>query len=446
MAQLDSTHDATRKSWVVSANGHPEFPIQNLPFGVFSTPEGSARGGVAIGDSIVDLSAALDARVFAGDCQRAAEAAAGASLNEFLALGSGARRSLRMRLSELLTSGSFEQAKIQACLHRASDCKLHLPARIGNYTDFYVGIHHATHVGKLFRPDNPLLPNYKHVPIGYHGRASSVVASGMPVRRPLGQMKSPDMDEPAFGPSRRLDFELELGIWIGAGNELGSPIDICEASDHVAGFCLLNDWSARDIQAWEYQPLGPFLAKNFATSISPWIVTPEALAPFRVAQPARPPGDPEPLPYLFDETDQRDGAFDLELEVSLITPGMRAQGHPASRLSLSNSSHMYWTVAQMIAHHTSNGCNLQPADLLGTGTISGPGNAESGSMLELTDGGSVPITLPSREERRFLEDGDEVILRATARREGFARIGLGECRAIVLPPREASTARAERYS
>jgi fumarylacetoacetase len=356
-------------------------------------------------------------------------------LNPFLALGAGARQALRARLSALLQAGSPDQGRVEPCLRSASDCTLHLPAHIGDYTDFYVGIHHATNVGKQFRPDNPLLPNYKHVPIGYHGRASSIRPSGVPVRRPRGQTKPPDALEPGFGPSGRLDYELELGVWMGPGNELGTPIDIGKASEHVGGFCLLNDWSARDIQAWEYQPLGPFLSKNFASTISAWIVTPEALAPFRIAQPGRPEGDPAPLPYLTNEADQREGALDLELEVLLLTPGMREKGLPPHRLAVSNARHMYWTVAQMITHHTSNGCNLQPGDLLGTGTISGPDQTSCGSILEATLGGKSPVNLASGEERRFLEDGDEVILRARGCRDGFAPVGFGECRAVILPAR-----------
>jgi fumarylacetoacetase len=342
---------------------------------------------------------------------------------------------LRKRLSELLAQGSPEQGRVEACLHDAADCTLHLPAHVGDYTDFYVGIHHATNVGKQFRPDNPLLPNYKYVPIGYHGRASSILPSGVPVRRPRGQTKPPDAAEPGFGPTQRLDYELELGIWIGPGNTLGDPIGIAEAPRHVAGYCLLNDWSARDIQAWEYQPLGPFLSKNFGSTISAWIVTPEALAPFRIAQPRRPGGDPAPMPYLLDEADQAEGGLDLELEVLLLTPGLRDKGLPPHRLGLSNARNMYWTVAQMVTHHTCNGCNLQPGDLLGTGTISGPDQVSCGSLLEATLGGKNPIVLASGEERRFLEDGDEVILRARGRREGFAPIGFGECRATILPSR-----------
>jgi len=433
MAQLDRTHDPKLESWVASANGHPDFPIQNLPLGIFSPGGGAPRGGVAIGDQIVDLPAALAAGLFNGEAAQAAEAASGPVLNPFLALGAGPRRALRTRLSELLKTGTPDQDGVEPCLHAASDCTMHLPARIGDYTDFYVGIHHATNVGRQFRPDNPLLPNYKHVPIGYHGRASSIRPSGVPVRRPRGQTKPPDASEPGFGPSRRLDYELELGVWIGPGNDLGEPIGIGEAPEHVAGFCLLNDWSARDIQAWEYQPLGPFLAKNFASTISTWIVTPEALAPFRIPQPSRPDGDPAPLPYLMDEADQREGGLDLELEVLILTPGLREKRLPPHRVALSNARHMYWTVAQMIAHHTSNGCNLQPGDLLGTGTISGPDQASCGSLLETTLGGKDPLVLASGEERRFLEDGDEVILRARGRREGCVSIGFGECRAAILP-------------
>ncbi|WP_262029049.1 fumarylacetoacetase [Microvirga sp. Mcv34] len=433
MIVLDQTHDPKRQSFVLSANGHPDFPIQNLPLGVFSPGDSAPRGGVAIGDRILDLPAALAAGLFTGEAAKAAEAASGSALNRFLALGAGARQALRTRLSELLAQGSPEQDKVEACLHDAAECTMHLPARIGDYTDFYVGIHHATNVGKQFRPDNPLLPNYKYVPIGYHGRASSIRPSGVPVRRPRGQAKPADAAAPGFGPSQRLDYELELGVWVGPGNDLGEPIRIDEAPRHVGGYCLLNDWSARDIQAWEYQPLGPFLAKNFASTISAWIVTPEALAPFRMPQPQRPEGDPAPLPYLTDDTDRKEGAFDLELEVLLHTPGLREKGLPPHRLALSNARHMYWTVAQMITHHTSNGCNLQPGDLIGTGTISGPDRESCGSILETTLGGKDPVVLASGEERRFLEDGDEVILRARGRREGSAPIGFGECRAVILP-------------
>jgi fumarylacetoacetase len=431
MTSIDETHDSARQSFVESANGHPDFPIQNLPLGIFSAAEGEPRGGVAIGDYILDLAAAVERGLFAGETAPAAQAASGPTLNPFLALGGRARRALRKRLSELLTFGSPEQPKVEPLLRAADACTMHLPARVGDYTDFYVGIHHATNVGKQFRPDNPLLPNYKHIPIGYHGRASSICASGVAVRRPNGQRKAPDADAPSFGPSQRLDYELELGIWIGPGNPLGEPIPIGEAGGRIAGYCLLNDWSARDIQAWEYQPLGPFLSKNFATTISAWMITPEAMAPFRTAQPARPEGDPTPLPYLLDENDQREGALDLELEVLLLTAGMRQKGLPPQRVAVSNTRHMYWTAAQLVAHHASGGCGLAAGDLFGSGTISGPALGSFGSLLETTEGGRKPLELPSGESRRFLEDGDEVIMRARARRDGFASIGFGECRAAV---------------
>ncbi|MGX7706607.1 fumarylacetoacetase [Methylobacterium sp. Gmos1] len=432
MTVLDSTHDATLSSWVPGADGHPDFPIQNLPLGVFSSDGGAPRAGVAIGDRILDLPGLLGAGLLSGEAARAVEAAEGGALNRLLALGAEPRRALRARLSALLREGSAERDQVAPLLHEAASCTLHMPARIGDYTDFYVGIHHAENIGKQFRPDQPLLPNYKHVPIGYHGRASSIRPSGTPVRRPRGQAKAPEADVPSFGPSSRLDFELELGVWIGPGNDLGTPIPVGRAQDHVAGYCLLNDWSARDIQAWEYQPLGPFLSKNFASTISPWIVTPEALAPFRVAQGARPAGDPSPLPYLLDGADQDGGALDLRLDVLLVTPGLREAGLAPHQISASNARHMYWTVAQMVAHHTSGGCNLQPGDLLGTGTISGPERDACGSMVEATLGGREPLRLASGEERRFLEDGDEVILRARGVREGFASIGFGECRAVIL--------------
>ena len=430
--KLDATHDPDLKSWVASANGHSDFPIQNLPLGIVSPKGGAPRAAVAIGDTALDLDAALAAGLFTGEAKRAVEAMAGGTLNGFLALGAGPRQALRARLSDLLRAGSPDQEKAEPLLLDLASSTVRLPARIGDYTDFYVGIHHATAVGKQFRPDNPLLPNYRWVPIGYHGRASSIVPSGTPVRRPSGQIKGPDFDEPVFTPCRRLDYELELGIWIGQGNDLGTPIPIGEAADHIAGYCLLNDWSARDIQAWEYQPLGPFLAKNFASTISPWIVTPEALAPFRLSQPPRPDGDPAPLPYLTDATDQAEGALAIELEVLLLTPAMKEKGLAPQRLSKSDARHMYWTAAQIVAHHASGGCNLNPGDLMGTGTISGPDMASTGSLLEASLGGKQPIRLESGEERTFLVDGDEVILRARCAREGAAPIGFGECRGTIL--------------
>jgi len=431
---LDDTHDGNRRSWLTSANSHGDFPLQNLPLGVFTTPDdASPRGGVAIGDMVLDLADALRAGLFTGGAGPAAALAAAPRLNAFLAAGAEARGALRARLFALLSDGAVERAAVEPLLHPAATCTMHLPATIGDYTDFYAGINHAMNVGKQFRPDQPLLPNYKYVPIGYHGRSSSIGVSGTRVRRPQGQRKAPTDDAPTFGPSRRLDFELELGIWIGPGNALGTSIPIAEAGDQIAGFCLLNDWSARDIQGWEYQPLGPFLAKNFATSISPWMVTPEALAPFRVPQMPRPEGDPAPLAYLFDAADQQAGALDLELEVLLMTPCLSAQSLPPHRLSLGSARHMYWTVAQLVAHHASNGCNLRPGDLFGTGTISAPTPDGLGSLLEISEGGQRPIALASGRTRTFLEDGDEVIIRARARRAGYAPIGFGEVRGLVLP-------------
>jgi len=418
---IDATHDPKLTSWVANANDHADFPVQNLPLGLFSPANEAPRPGTAIGDHIIEWQALV---------------AAGLRLDsptmEAVLATPALRKSVRQQLSNLLSDPQYREAA-EPYLHAAADCTLHLPTRIGDYTDFYAGIHHAVTVGKLFRPDNPLLPNYKHVPIGYHGRASSIRPSGAPVIRPKGQTKAPDAEAPSFGPSKRLDFELELGIWIGPGNDLGQPIDIAQAADHIAGYCLLNDWSARDFQAWEYQPLGPFLAKNFMTTISPWIITPEALAPFHLAQAPRPEGDPKPLPYLWDAADQAAGALKLSLEVLIETAGMRAQNLPPFALSRSEARHMYWTPSQLLTHHASNGCNLQTGDLLGTGTISGPAPDSAGSLLELSEGGKKPVTLPSNETRSFLEDGDALILRAYAEADGFVRIGFGDCRGRILP-------------
>jgi fumarylacetoacetase len=426
---VDETHAPDLQSWVASAEGHAEFPIQNLPFGVFRPGGGPARGGVAIGDEILDLAALAAAGLLRSEAQAACEQAAQPALNAFLALAAAQRSALRQALSALLCARAPARPEL---LHAAADCQMQLPARVGDYTDFYAGIHHATNAGKLFRPDNPLIPNYKWTPICYHGRASSLRVSEVSVRRPRGQRKYPDRAEPNFGPCERLDYELELGVWIGAGNALGVTIPVAEAGGHIAGLCLLNDWSARDFQAWEYQPLGPFLAKNCHMTISPWIVTPEALAPFRAAQPARPQGDPAPLPYLSDPADQAQGALDLELEVLLTSTAMREKELAPLSLSKSSALNMYWTVAQLVAHHASNGCNLNPGDLLGAGTISSPTRDGYGSLLELTEGGRTPIALPTGETRTFIDDGDEVIFRARARRQGFRPIGFGEARAAVL--------------
>jgi fumarylacetoacetase len=425
---IDQTHDPKRQSWVDSANGHSDFPIQNLPLGVFSVGGEAPRIGTAIGDYILDLNAASG--LFHAEI---ASALSQPVLNNLFALPAADRRTLRQRLSDLL-SDDRHRAEVEPHLYPTAGCQMHLPTDIGDYTDFYVGIHHAMAVGKLFRPDNPLLPNYKHVPIGYHGRASSIRESGVPVVRPNGQTKAPDADAPSFGPSQRLDYELELGVFIAGGNVLGQPIDIKDAPDHIAGLCLLNDWSARDLQAWEYQPLGPFLAKNFQSTISPWVITGEALAPFRTAQPARPDGDPEPLPYLNDVDDQASGAFTIALEVQILTETMRTQSLPPQTLSRSSTkAAMYWTIAQLITHHAAGGCNLVAGDLLGTGTLSGPHKEQAGSLLELSDGGKTPVTLKNGETRRFLADSDEVILTARAEAEGFVSIGFGQCKARILP-------------
>ena len=433
---VEETHDSKRASWVASANGHPEFPIQNLPFGIFTPGGGAPRGGIAIGDAIFDLKAALAAGLFSGAAEQAAAAAAGATLNPLMALGSAPRAALRKRLSALLAADSAERAKIEPLagqlLHPAADCTLHLPAAVGDFTDFFAGIQHATNAGMRRRPDAPLMPNYKYVPVAYHSRASSVHASGAHIRRPHGQRILAGATEPLFGPSTKLDIELELGVWIGPGNAPGEPIPIARAGDHIVGLCLLNDWSARDIQEWEMAPLGPFLSKNFGTTVSPWVVTAEALAPFRLAQPPRPAGDPRPLPYLWDDGDQRGGAFDVELEALLQSEAMRAMGLPPQRLSLSNTRHLYWTLAQMVAHHTASGCNLAPGDLFGSGTISAPDASGYGSVRELSQDGEQPIALASGETRKFIEDGDEVILRAHAKRAGYVAIGFGECRGRIV--------------
>ncbi len=439
MTTLDRTHDASRKSWVASADGHADFPLQNLPLGVFTPQGGAKRGGIAIGDHILDVPACCHHGLLGGEAETAAKAMAGSTLNALLALGAAPRTALRHAVFDLLAEDA--PAAIQNLapdiLHAASDCEVHLPAAIGDYTDFFAGIQHAINAGRLFRSeDDPLLPNYKYVPVGYHGRASSVRPSGMAVRRPLGQRKRGNEDAPSFGPCRNLDYELEMGIWIGAGNTLGEPVPIAQAGQHIAGYCLLNDWSARDIQAWESQPLGPFLAKNFHTSVSPWLVTAEALAPFRVPQTPRPQGDPAPLPHLLDAGDQTQGALDVELEALLLTAAMRASGAAPHRLSIGNSRHLYWTPAQMLAHHTSNGCDLHPGDLFGSGTISTSEDTGWGSLLELSRAGKQPLTLPSGETRAFLQDGDEIILRARCARDGVAPIGFGDCRGTVLAARE----------
>lgn len=434
MLQLNETHDPSLKSWVSAANdGVSDFPIQNLPFAIFRR-KGSDdfRGGVAIGDQIVDLLLFRKACVLPADIQRLVVAAAKSELNEFMAMGPKAWSSLRLFLSRALREGSELENSLRACLVSQADVEYQLPCKITDYTDFYTSIHHATAIGSLFRPDNPLLPNYKWVPIGYHGRASSIGISGQSFPRPLGQLKGTDDEVPTLAPSKRLDYELEMGIFIGPGNELGSPIPIAEAEHHVFGICLFNDWSARDIQAWEYQPLGPFLAKSFASTISPWVVTLEALAPYRIAF-TRPEGDPLPLPYLTSEHNKSAGAMDIKLEVLLQTHNMRARGEAPVSLSRSNFKYSYWTIAQLVSHHSVNGCNLQPGDLLGTGTQSGPEEGECGSILELSNGGKQAIKLPNGEMRTFLCDGDTVVLRGFCTSPSAVRLGFGEVTGTVLP-------------
>jgi fumarylacetoacetase len=432
---LNETHEPRLRAWLASANDPAgDFPIQNLPFGIFRrTASGEAfRGGVAIGDQVLDLAAARAAAVFDGPAAKAANACCEPALNEFMAMGPAAWSALRLSLSRALRAGSALEPKLRACLVPQDECEHALPAAIGDYTDFYSSIHHATAVGALFRPDQPLLPNYKWLPIAYHGRTSSIGVSGQRFHRPRGQLKTPQAATPSFAPSARLDYELELGVFIGRGNAPGVPIGVAAAEDHVFGLVLLNDWSARDVQAWEYQPLGPFLAKNFATTISPWVVTLEALAPYRTAW-TRPPEDPQPLAHLDPGAARNHSAFDIHLETFLQTERMRAAGAAPALLAETSFRHAYWTIGQLVAHHASNGCNLRPGDLLGTGTQSGPAPPEAGSLLELSGGGKKPVELPDGEQRTFLEDGDAVILRAHCERQGFARIGFGECAGRVLP-------------
>jgi fumarylacetoacetase len=435
---VDDTHDPALRSWVPSANRPgSDFPIQNLPLGVFEHPmHRDRRVSVAIGDELLDLRACAEQGFFAGSLADLGAACSQGSLNALMALGRDASRELRATLSAWLRSGADGvhgwRARLEPVLIPTERVRLCLPATVGDYTDFYASVFHATNVGSMFRPDEPLLPNYKYVPIGYHGRASSVVVSGTAVRRPSGQVKRDDAMEPVVAPTRRLDYELEVGAWVGRGNTLGTSIPIGDAEEHLFGVSLVNDWSARDIQQWEYQPLGPFLAKSFATSVSPWVITFEALEPFRVPALTRPAGDPEPLAYLDSPRTRSAGAIDLRLEVSLATARMREEGLPPHVLSRSSLRHLYWTFGQLLVHHGSNGCNLRPGDLLASGTVSGPTRDSRGCLLELTWRGSEPVVLPTGEERRFLDDGDEVVLRGWCERDGAARIGLGCCRGVVI--------------
>ena len=429
---LNETHDPSRTSFVESANAPGcDFPIQNLPFGVFRPAAGQQpRVGVAIGDQILDIAAAASS--LAGPAVAAAHAGAAPSLNGLMSLGPQAWSALRLALSRGLSSEHGDE-NLRRQLTPMAQAEMTLPVVIGDFTDFFASMFHATNAGRMFRPDNPLMPNYKYVPVAYHSRSSSVRVSGTPFKRPRGQRKGPNDAAPSYGPSRNLDFELELGIYIGTPSESGAPVPVAAAAEHIFGFCLLNDWSARDIQAWEYQPLGPFLGKNFATTVSSWVVTAEALAPFHTAAFARPAGDPAPLPHLDDAGDRAHGGLDITLEAYISTATMRRTGTVPLRVTQTSCALLYWTVAQMIAHHTSNGCNVRIGDLIGSGTVSGPEKSSWGSLLELTARGSEPMALPSGEKRGFIEDGDEIIFRGLCEKTGFARIGFGECRAEIFP-------------
>lgn len=438
MPQLNATHDPARRSWVQSANAPgADFPIQNLPFGVFRSrgSDEPPRGGLAIGDQILDLARLHGSGLLQGQAGEAVAMARKAKLNHLMALGLDHASALRAELSRLLAAGGTDEAqrrqRLEPMLVPIAAAELHVPAAIGDYTDFYASVFHATNVGRLMRPDNPLLPNYKWIPIAYHGRASSVVASDTPVRRPSGQIKGQNDTEPRFAPSRFLDYEVEVGFFVGRGNAPGEPVPIDGAAQHIFGFCLVNDWSARDIQGWEYQPLGPFLAKNFATTISPWVVTAEALAPFRTNAFERAEGDPRPLPYLASALDAAAGGIDMTVEAYLRSARMRQANEPPFRLSRGNFRDLYWTPAQMLTHHSSGGCNLNPGDLIASGTVSGAEKSSWGSLIEITTRGKEPIHLPTGETRTFVEDGDEVLMRARCERAGFVGIGFGECRGVV---------------
>ncbi|MEO8560576.1 MAG: fumarylacetoacetase [bacterium] len=436
MTKINETHDASRRSWVTSADSSADFPIQNLPLGLASVAGGPAVPVIAIGDDALDLSSARAHAMLDPELSGLIETCESAgALNPLVAAGRDALTRLRARVSRLLRTdtpeGGAARVRASELLVPRSALSFKLPVQVGNYTDFYASIHHATNVGRMFRPDNPLLPNYKWVPIGYHGRASSVVVSGTAVRRPNGQTRDDASAPPQFGPTRRMDYELEVGAIIGQGNALGEPISLADAEAHMAGLCLVNDWSARDIQSWEYQPLGPFLSKSFATSVSPWIVTMDALEPFRARAFERAAGDPSPLPYLFDERNEIAGGVDITLEVRLSSLRMRDEGHAPIRVSRGSFRSMYWTMAQMLTHHASNGCNLRPGDLLASGTVSGETPESRGCLLERTWRGTEPMTFPTGEARRFLENGDEVTMRGWCEREGFRTIGFGEVRGRV---------------
>ena len=423
--QIDHTHDVNTQSWVSGAAGHPSFPLQNLPMGVLDADEG--RIIIAIGDYALDVQTALQLGYLSGLDQKAKTALQAPTLNKWMALDAPSRLAIRHALFDLLIEGSQAKQHSEQLLHHQSDCTMLLPATIGDYSDFYSGIFHALKAGELFRPENPLLENYKHLPIAYHGRSSSINVSGHPIQRPVGQRLQGE--SPKLLPSQRMDFELELAMWAGPGNAQGSSIPLSEASEHIAGYGLFNDWSARDIQAWEYKPLGPFQGKSFASSVSPWVVTQDALQPFRLPAMQREADDPQLLDYLIDAENQKSGGLDIYLEVYISTEKMRAQNIDEHCIARSHTKHLYWTPAQMLAHHTLNGCNLRPGDLLASGTISTPDHSGDGSLLELTAGGKNAFTLPSGETRTFLEDGDEIVLRAYCQKDNLYRLGFGECRA-----------------
>jgi fumarylacetoacetase len=435
---LNFTHDPAAQSWVAAAQAPGcDFTLQNLPFGIFvrqgdDTPP---RGGIAIGDQVLDLAHLAVSDLLVEPARAACCVAADSTLNALMAMGRESWQPLRHALFKLLSSNTdaATQEKVRACMAPLSQANMKMPVEVRNYTDFYTSQYHAVNVGRVMRPENPLTPNFQWLPIAYHGRASSVVLSGTAFRRPNGQSRTADSRAPAFGPCRRLDFELEMGFFVGQETMLGEPLPISQARDRIFGMCLLNDWSARDHQFWEMDPLGPFLGKNFCTSISPWIVTMEALEPYRVAF-DRPATDPQPLPYLDDATDRADGSIDVHLEVSVQSRRHRAQHLPGDRITATSFRHQYWTVAQMLAQHAIGGCNLRSGDLMGTGTISGPTLDEAGALVELSVGGTCPVSLPGTgETRTFLEDGDSVSIRGWCEKPGFARIGFGECRGEVLP-------------
>jgi fumarylacetoacetase len=434
MLMINETHDINLTSWVSSANSDSDFPIQNLPFAIFKRKgqEEALRGGVAIGNQVLDLAAVAKMNLFSGSAQTALEAASQTTLNALMNLGVEANSALRLALSEALRTDSPLQNTLTPTLITQDQIEFGMPCQIGDYTDFYTSIYHATAIGKLFRPDNPLLPNYKWIPIGYHGRSSTIGISGQTFHRPVGQTKAPDATEPSFGPCKRLDYELEMGLFVGKSTQMGEFINIENAEKHLFGVCIFNDWSARDIQAWEYQPLGPFLAKSFASTISPWIVTMEALAPYR-SNFTRPETDPQPLPHLSSEQNTQNGGLDIDLSCFIQTQAMLENKQQMAQLSKSNFKYSYWTPAQLITHHASNGCAMRSGDLLGSGTQSGPTYEEAGSLLELSKGGKTPIDLPNGEKRTFLEDGDSIIMRASCSKEGAVRIGFGEVVATVLP-------------